>query len=155
MSFWKKLFKKTKKEQDKHHDEEMKYLKLLAKRMDKIENNLNKKNKKKKQFMSRKICIHCGKRKNPKSFAKHKNRTGGLDSRCKKCVKKHAKIRQGLHKKFQKKRQFVNVVNKFLKMADGDQITIMIITTLGDGHVKNVIGDQDIQEMIQRVLPTL
>lgn len=48
MSFWKKLFKKTKKEQDKHHDEEMKYLKLLAKRMDKIENNLNKKNKKKK-----------------------------------------------------------------------------------------------------------
>lgn len=53
--------------------------------------------------MSRKICIHCGKRKNPKSFAKHKNRTGGLDSRCKKCVKKHAKIRQGLHKKVPEK----------------------------------------------------
>lgn len=47
MSLWKKLFKKTAKKQNKHHDEEMKYLKLLAKRMDKIENKI-KKNKKKK-----------------------------------------------------------------------------------------------------------
>jgi hypothetical protein len=48
--------------------------------------------------MSRKICVSCGKRKNKKSFSKHKNRDDGLDTRCKHCVKKHSKIRHKLHK---------------------------------------------------------
>lgn len=49
--------------------------------------------------MSRKICIKCGKRKNKKSFPKHINTKDGLDSRCKNCIKKEAKIRKKLHKK--------------------------------------------------------
>ena len=48
--------------------------------------------------MSRKICIYCGKRKNRKSFSKHKNRVDGLDTRCKQCLKKHSKLRSKLHK---------------------------------------------------------
>jgi hypothetical protein len=49
--------------------------------------------------MSRKICIKCEKRKNRKSFPRHIRNKDGLDSRCKSCVKKEAKIRQKLHKK--------------------------------------------------------
>jgi len=49
--------------------------------------------------MSRKICIKCGKRKNRKSFPKHINTKDGLDSRCKNCIKKEAKVRSKLHKK--------------------------------------------------------
>ena len=48
--------------------------------------------------MPRKICVKCGKRKNRKSFSKHKRFKDGLDSRCKKCVKKINKIRRKLHK---------------------------------------------------------
>lgn len=49
--------------------------------------------------MSRKICIYCNKRKNPKSFPKHKNMKDGLDTRCKKCIKQHARLRHKLSKK--------------------------------------------------------
>ena len=62
--------------------------------------------------MSRKICIHCGKRKNKKSFSKHKNRTDGLDSRCKSCIKKHTKIRQKLHKKVPDKPEVCDACKK-------------------------------------------
>lgn len=48
--------------------------------------------------MSRKICSYCGKRKNKGSFSKHSMYKDNLDTRCKKCVKKHSKIRSGLHK---------------------------------------------------------
>ena len=48
--------------------------------------------------MTRKICVKCGKRKNGKSFAKHKSRKNGFDSRCKKCVAKESKIRYKLKK---------------------------------------------------------
>lgn len=48
--------------------------------------------------MPRKICSYCGERKNRKSFPKHSMYKDKLDSRCKKCVKKHSKIRSGLHK---------------------------------------------------------
>ena len=46
----------------------------------------------------RKICVKCGKRKNKKSFSKHIRFKDGLDTRCKKCVKKESKIRNKLHK---------------------------------------------------------
>lgn len=49
--------------------------------------------------MSRKICTYCGKRKNLASFPKHSMYKDNLDSRCRKCVKKHSKIRVKLHKK--------------------------------------------------------
>jgi hypothetical protein len=49
--------------------------------------------------MSRKICSYCGKRKNKGSFPKHSMYKDNLDSRCRKCVKKHSKIRVKLHKK--------------------------------------------------------
>ena len=48
--------------------------------------------------MTRKICVKCGKRKNKKSFSKHIRFKDGMDSRCKKCVKKESKIRNTLHK---------------------------------------------------------
>lgn len=48
--------------------------------------------------MPRKICTYCGKRKNTGSFPKHSMYKDNLDSRCRKCVKKHSKIRSGLHK---------------------------------------------------------
>jgi hypothetical protein len=47
----------------------------------------------------RKICSYCGKRKNKGSFPKHSMYKDNLDSRCRKCVKKHSKIRNKLHKK--------------------------------------------------------
>jgi hypothetical protein len=47
MSIWKKLFKKTQKQNDKNHEEEMKYLKILSKRMAKIENKIKKSKKQK------------------------------------------------------------------------------------------------------------
>jgi hypothetical protein len=47
----------------------------------------------------RKICIYCNKRKNTKSFARHIGHKDNLDSRCRKCVKKHTKIRGKLRKK--------------------------------------------------------
>lgn len=46
----------------------------------------------------RKVCSYCGKRKNKASFPKHSMYKDKLDSRCKKCVKKHSKIRNKLHK---------------------------------------------------------
>lgn len=49
--------------------------------------------------MTRKICSYCGKRKNKKSFSKHSMYKDNLDTRCKKCVKQHCKIRTKLHKK--------------------------------------------------------
>jgi hypothetical protein len=49
--------------------------------------------------MGRKICSYCGKRKNLASFPKHSMYKDNLDSRCRKCVKKHSKIRIKLHKK--------------------------------------------------------
>lgn len=49
--------------------------------------------------MARKICIYCGKRKNKKSFARHIGHKDNLDSRCRKCVKEHTKIRNKLRKK--------------------------------------------------------
>ena len=51
------------------------------------------------QLIMRKICTYCGKRKNRGSFPKHKHFKDNLDSRCKKCVKKHSKVRVKLHKK--------------------------------------------------------
>ena len=47
----------------------------------------------------RKICSYCEKRKNLASFPKHSMYKDNLDSRCRKCVKKHSKIRSKLHKK--------------------------------------------------------
>lgn len=49
--------------------------------------------------MPRKTCIYCNQRKNAKSFPKHSLYKDKLDTRCKKCVKKHSKIRGKLHKK--------------------------------------------------------
>jgi hypothetical protein len=49
--------------------------------------------------MSRKICVYCGKRKNSKSFSKHRGHKDRLDSRCKSCVKKETKIRYKIRKK--------------------------------------------------------
>lgn len=46
----------------------------------------------------RKICVYCGKRKNKKSFARHIGHKDNLDSRCRKCVKQHTKIRNKLRK---------------------------------------------------------
>jgi hypothetical protein len=46
----------------------------------------------------RKICSYCGKRKNKGSFPKHSMYKDNLDTRCKKCVKKHSKVRSQLHK---------------------------------------------------------
>jgi hypothetical protein len=45
MSVWKKLFKKTQKENNKHHEKEMEYLRLLEKRMNKLEKKVAKKKK--------------------------------------------------------------------------------------------------------------
>lgn len=50
-------------------------------------------------FMSRKICIYCGKRKNKKSFPKHISHKDNLDSRCRSCIKRNTKVRNKLHKK--------------------------------------------------------
>ena len=41
MSIWKKLFKKAQKKSNKNHEEEMKYLSLLEKRMKKLENKID------------------------------------------------------------------------------------------------------------------
>lgn len=49
--------------------------------------------------MPRKICAYCEKRKNYGSFPKHTHHKDNLDSRCKKCIKKHTKIRNKLRKK--------------------------------------------------------
>jgi len=49
--------------------------------------------------MPRKICSYCGKRKNNGSFPRHIHYKDNLDSRCKKCIKKHTKIRNKLRKK--------------------------------------------------------
>ena len=49
-------------------------------------------------LMSRKVCIYCKQRKNSKSFPKHSLYKDKLDTRCKKCVKQHSKIRSQLHK---------------------------------------------------------
>ena len=49
--------------------------------------------------MSRKICTYCGKRKNRGSFPKRSMYKDKLDSRCRKCVKEHSKVRGKLHKK--------------------------------------------------------
>jgi hypothetical protein len=49
-------------------------------------------------MISRKTCIYCGKRKNKGSFSKHTHYKDNLDTRCKKCVKKHTKIRNKLRK---------------------------------------------------------
>lgn len=40
----------------------------------------------------RKICIYCGKRKNKKSFPKHIKYKDKLDTRCKQCIKKDARL---------------------------------------------------------------
>ena len=42
MSFWKKLFKKTKKENKKLHEQEMLYLARLEKKMKKLEKKIKK-----------------------------------------------------------------------------------------------------------------
>jgi hypothetical protein len=47
----------------------------------------------------RKICKYCKQRKNLASFPKHSMYKDKLDSRCRKCVKKHSKVRSKLHKK--------------------------------------------------------
>jgi len=46
----------------------------------------------------RKICSYCEERKNLASFPKHSMYKDNLDVRCRKCVKKHSKIRVKLHK---------------------------------------------------------
>ena len=48
--------------------------------------------------MPRKICVYCGKRKNPKSFYKHRGHKDILDSRCKKCMKENLNLRHKLKK---------------------------------------------------------
>lgn len=60
----------------------------------------------------RKICSYCGKRKNRKSFAKHIHYKDNLDSRCKKCVKKHTKVRNNLHKEAPPKPQVCECCHK-------------------------------------------
>jgi len=50
-------------------------------------------------FMSRKIYVYCNKKKNQKSFSKHREHKDRLDSRCKSCVKKETKIRNKIRKK--------------------------------------------------------
>ena len=52
----------------------------------------------------RKICKKCGKRRNSVSFSKHSSHKDGLDSRCKKCVNKEAKVRNKLKKKSPKQK---------------------------------------------------
>jgi len=53
--------------------------------------------------MPRKACVKCKKRRNFKSFPKHKHHKDGLDSRCKKCIGKDTRIRNKLHKKAPRK----------------------------------------------------
>jgi hypothetical protein len=53
----------------------------------------------------RKICVYCGKRKNKKSFPRHKHFKDNLDSRCRHCIKRHTKIRNKLKKKAPEKPQ--------------------------------------------------
>jgi hypothetical protein len=55
-----------------------------------------KKNKPVKQH--RKICVYCGKRKNPQSFERHSSHKDELDSRCRKCKNKDTKIRKEIRK---------------------------------------------------------
>ena len=62
--------------------------------------------------MPRKICTYCGKRKNTGSFPKHSMYKDNLDSRCRKCVKKHSKIRSGLHKIAPPKPEFCELCGK-------------------------------------------
>lgn len=62
--------------------------------------------------MPRKICSYCGKRKNRKSFPKHSMYKDKLDSRCRKCVKKHSKVRSGLHKIAPPKPEFCECCGK-------------------------------------------
>lgn len=62
--------------------------------------------------MPRKICSYCGERKNRKSFPKHSMYKDKLDSRCKKCVKKHSKIRSELHKIAPSKPEFCECCGK-------------------------------------------
>jgi hypothetical protein len=42
MGFWKKMFKKTKKENQEFHEKEMKYFQRLEKKMKKLEKNIKK-----------------------------------------------------------------------------------------------------------------
>jgi hypothetical protein len=63
--------------------------------------------------MTRKICVKCGERKNKKSFSKHIRFKDGMDSRCKKCIKKETKIRNKLHKTAPEKPLCCPVCKKF------------------------------------------
>ena len=63
--------------------------------------------------MCRKICVKCGQRKNRKSFSKHIRFKDGLDTRCKKCVKKESKIRNKLHKNSPDKPDKCPICKKF------------------------------------------
>ena len=62
--------------------------------------------------MSRKICSYCGQRKNKKSFPRHTMYKDNLDTRCKKCVKQHSRVRSGLHKIAPPKPEFCECCKK-------------------------------------------
>lgn len=62
--------------------------------------------------MPRKICTYCGKRKNKKSFPKHKHFADNLDARCRTCIKKHSRIRTRLHKEAPPKPEFCECCKK-------------------------------------------
>ena len=60
----------------------------------------------------RKVCSYCGKRKNKGSFPKHCMYKDKLDTRCKKCVKKHSRVRSQLHKEAPEKPQVCECCGK-------------------------------------------
>ena len=65
--------------------------------------------------MSRKICVYCNKRKNSGSFPKHKHYKDNLDNRCKKCIKRHTKLRYKLRKKSPVKSDDCDCCHKIVK----------------------------------------
>jgi hypothetical protein len=62
--------------------------------------------------MSRKICVYCGKRKNKKSFYKHRGHKDRLDTRCKKCMGRNIRITNKLKKKSPEKPDVCECCNK-------------------------------------------
>ena len=70
----------------------------------------------------RKVCVYCGKRKNPKSFSKHRGHKDRLDSRCKSCVKKESKLRKKIRKKAPPVPNNCECCKKFFSQEDSERL---------------------------------
>jgi len=90
--------------------------------------------------MPRKICIYCQQRKNLKSFPKHKNMKDGLDTRCKRCIKKHSRLRNKLSKKAPEKPEVCECCGEKKKLClDHDHKTHLFRGWICD-HCNTAIG---------------